>query len=103
MKCMQRMNVITKISCHFERSVVTLKLRKEYLNTVTYNTLILLTDKILNSLMYRTLFYVNIYGSYKLLKTVRFFGPPCMYFQKTVKLQGANLQSFNRNLLEVQF
>ena len=25
-------------------------------------------DKILNSLMYRKLFYVNIYGSYKLLK-----------------------------------
>ena len=30
-------------------------------------------DIILNSLMYRTLFCVNIYGSYKLLKTVRFF------------------------------
>ena len=30
-------------------------------------------DETLNSLMYRTLFYVNIYGSYKLLKTVRFF------------------------------
>ena len=29
------MNVIAKISCYFERSVVTLKLRKEYLNTVT--------------------------------------------------------------------
>ena len=27
--------------------------------------------------MYRTLFYVNICGSYKLLKTVRLFGPPC--------------------------
>ena len=67
------MNVIDKISCHFERSVVTLKLRKEYLNTVTYNSLT--PDKILNSLMYRTLFYVNIYGSYKLLKTVRFFWP----------------------------
>ena len=34
-------------------------------------------DKILNSLVYRTLFYVNIYGSYKLSKTVRFYGPPC--------------------------
>ena len=34
-------------------------------------------DKILNSLLYRTLFYVNIYGSHKLLKTVRVFGPPC--------------------------
>ena len=32
------MNVIAKISCCVERSVVTLKLRKEYLNTVTYNT-----------------------------------------------------------------
>ena len=32
------MNVIAKISCYFERSVITLKLRKEYLNTVTYNT-----------------------------------------------------------------
>jgi len=31
----------------------------------------------LNSLIYRTLFYVNLYKSYKLLKTVRFFGPPC--------------------------
>ena len=38
-------------------------------------------DRILNSLMYRTLFYVNIYGSYKLLKTVRFFGPPCNYIK----------------------
>ena len=40
-------------------------------------------DKILNSLVYRTLFYVNIYESYKLLKTVRFFGPPCI-FQRIV-------------------
>ena len=29
------MNVIAKISCYLERSVVTLKLRKEYLNMVT--------------------------------------------------------------------
>ena len=36
-------------------------------------------DKILNNLVYRTLFHVNIYGSYKLLKTVRFFGPPCIF------------------------
>ena len=39
------MNVNGKISCHFEGSVVTLKLRKEYLNTVTYNTPILLWIK----------------------------------------------------------
>ena len=73
------MDVIAKISCYFERSVVTLKLRKEYLNTVTQYTS-LTPDKILNSLMYRTLFYVNTYESYKLLKTVRFFGPPCIVF-----------------------
>ena len=36
------MNVIAKFSCYFERSVVTLKLRKEYLNTVTYNIPVLL-------------------------------------------------------------
>ena len=63
------MNVITKISCYFERSVVTLKLRKEYLHTVT-------VDQILNSLVYRTLFYVNMYGIYKLSKTVRFLAHP---------------------------
>ena len=34
------MNVIAKISC-LERSVVTLKLCKEYLNTVTHNTSVL--------------------------------------------------------------
>jgi len=39
-----KMNVITKIS-YLERSVVTLKLRKEYLNTVTYNTSLLLRIK----------------------------------------------------------
>ena len=37
-------------------------------------------DKILNSLVYRLIFYVNIYGSYKLLKnSLGFFGPPCIY------------------------
>ena len=39
------MNVIAKISCYFECSVVTLKLRKEYLNKVTHNTPILLRVK----------------------------------------------------------
>ena len=38
----KKMNVIPKISCYFERSVVTVKLCKEYLNTVTYNALVLL-------------------------------------------------------------
>ena len=36
-------------------------------------------DKMLNSLVYRTLFYVNIYGSFKLSKNSPvLFGPPCM-------------------------
>ena len=42
---MLKINVIAKISCYFERSVVTLKLRKEYLNTVTYSTPVLLWIK----------------------------------------------------------
>jgi len=67
------MNVIAKISCYFWRSVIRLKLGKEYLNIVTYNTLVLLWIKKLNSLIYRTLFYVNMYRSYELLKTVRFY------------------------------
>ena len=39
---MQKMNVIAKISCYLERGVVTLKLRKEYLNSVTHTTPVLL-------------------------------------------------------------
>ena len=42
---MQKMNVIAKISCYLERGVVTLKSRKEYLNSVTHTTLILLRIK----------------------------------------------------------
>jgi len=41
---MHAKNVIAKIS-YLERSIVTLKLRKEYLNTVTHNTTILLWIK----------------------------------------------------------
>ena len=39
------MNVIAKISCNFKRIVVTLKLRKECLNTVTYITPVLFRIK----------------------------------------------------------
>ena len=39
------MNVIAKISCYLECNVVARKLRKEYLNTVTYNTPVLLWIK----------------------------------------------------------
>jgi len=36
-------------------------------------------DEEMNSLIYETFFYVNIYGSYNLLKTVQFFGLPSIY------------------------
>ena len=62
------MNVIAKISCYFEHSVITVKLHKEYLNTVTYNMSSLTLDKILNSVVYRMLSCVNIYGSFELSK-----------------------------------
>jgi len=42
---MQNKNVIAKISCYLERSVITLKLRKEYSHTMTYNTSVLLWIK----------------------------------------------------------
>ena len=76
MICMHKMKVIAKISCYFERSVVTLKLRKEYLNTVTYNIPIILRIK------YWTVWYiepcsVSTYtGVTDIQRTVRFFGPP---------------------------
>ena len=45
MMYMQKINVIAKITCYFEHNVVTLKLRKEYLKTVTYNTPVLFRIK----------------------------------------------------------
>ena len=51
------MNVVSKVSCYFERSVVTLKSRKEYLNTVTYNTSVLLRIK------YWTIWYTERYST----------------------------------------
>ena len=47
------MNVIAKISCFLERSVVTLILCKEYLNTVKHNIPVLLRIK-------NWTFYINI-------------------------------------------
>ena len=41
----KKMYVIAKISCYFERGVVTLKSRKEYLNSMTHTTSILLRIK----------------------------------------------------------
>ena len=72
------MNVIAKISCYFERSVVTLKLRKEYLNTVTSDIqcISLTQDKKLNSFICTTLLYGNICGSNKLSKQSGFLAHP---------------------------
>ena len=61
MICMQKMNVIAKIS-YFQRQRIYIYLTP---------------DKKLNSLIYRMLFCVNIYGSYSVKKQSGFFGPPC--------------------------
>ena len=62
------MNVIAKISFCFEGSVVTLKLHKKIFkySDILYTSFT--WDKILNSLAYRMLFYVNMYRSFKLSK-----------------------------------
>ena len=73
------MNVIAKISCYFAQcGYIKTKTARRIFKYSDMQYTSLTPDKILNSLIYRTLFYVNIYGSYKLLKTVRFFGPPCI-------------------------
>ena len=79
MKCMQKWTsslklVVILAQCHYTKTVQ----RIFKYSDIQYTSLTL--DKILNSLIYGTLFYVNIYGSYKLLKTVRFFGP--LYFSE---------------------
>ena len=48
----------------------------------------LTVDKKLNSLIYRILFYVNMYGSYKLLKCVRFLAHP-VYLRRVGKHEDA--------------
>ena len=63
------MNVISKTS-YFEHSVVTPKLRKEYLNTVKYNTPVLLRIK------YWTVWYIERYSMSTYTGVT--------YFQKTV-------------------
>ena len=52
----KKTTVIAKISWYFERSVVTLKLRKEYLNIVIYNTPVSLRIK------YWTVWYIERYS-----------------------------------------
>ena len=72
------MNVIAKISCYFKRSVVILKFAQRILiySDIKYTSLT--PDKILKSLVYRTLFYVNIYGSFKLSENRPDFWRTCM-------------------------
>ena len=72
------MNVVAKINCYFEPSVVTLKSLKEYLNTMTYNTPVLLRIK------YWTIWYIERYSisTYtevtNFQKTVRFLAHPVL-------------------------
>jgi len=66
------MNVIAKISWYLERSVVTLKLRDEYLNTVTHNT------PVLRRIKYWTDWYIDRYSMSTYTGVTN--------FQKTVKL-----------------
>ena len=51
-------------------------------------------DKILNSLIYRTLFYVNIHESYKLSNTVRFFGHPVLVICTSLLLLALLIYNF---------
>ena len=74
------MNVIAKISCYFERSVITLKLRKEYLNTVTYNMPVLLRIKCWTVWCIEHYSMSTYTGVSNFQKTVRFFGPPCILY-----------------------
>ena len=73
------MSVIAKISCYLERSVVTLKLRKEYLNTVTYNTSVLLWIKIWTVWCIERYSMSTYTGVTNCQKTVRFW--PTLYIE----------------------
>jgi len=61
----------------FAYSVVTLKLRKEYLNAVRCNTPT--PDEELNGLIHGTFFYVNKINAELQLSKSRVYGPPCMF------------------------
>jgi len=65
---MQKLNVIPKIHCIAQRIFKCADMQHTRLTP----------EKELKGLTNETLFYVNIYRSYKLLKTVRVFGPPCI-------------------------
>ena len=68
------MNVIAKISCYFEHCRYTKIAQRMFKYSDTQYTS-LTPDKILNNMVYRTLFYVNIYGSFKLSRNSPVFWP----------------------------
>ena len=69
---------------------------------IQYTTLTL--DNKLNSLIYRTLFYVNIYESYKLLKQSGFYWPTLYMLQSTERCKNEKVRfssdtvSYNYNI-----
>ena len=77
--CYKKWSSSLKLVVYLERSVVTLKLRKEYLKTVSHNTSVLLWIKSW------TVWYIERYsvstctGVINCQKQSGFFGPPCMY------------------------
>jgi len=72
-----QMNVIAKMSCYFERSVVSryTEIAQRIFKYSDMQCTNLTPNQILNSLVYKTLFYGNIYGSFKLSKNSPVFGP----------------------------
>ena len=82
------MNVIAELivvilaQCRYTKIVQRIfKYRDIQYTSVTLN-------KKLNCLIYRTPFYVHIYGSYKLLKTVRFLAHPVQLYNVAATVQG---------------
>ena len=69
------MNVIPKNQLIFRAQCHYTKIAQRILKYSDIQYSSLAPDKILNSLIYRTLFYLNIYGSYKLLKNSAVFWP----------------------------
>ena len=96
------MNVIAKISCYLERSVVTLKFHKEYLNTVTYNTV---NTPVLLWIKYWTVWYIERYsmsryaGVTNFQKIVRCFDPPldCRLCTVSQKKNDTDVAHYNFN------
>jgi len=81
MICMQKMNVISKLVVILEQCRYTKTAQRMFkYSDIQYISLTL--DKKLNSLVYRTLFYINIYESYKLVKQFDFCPPCSLHIQR---------------------